>query len=142
MVKLAVAVWFILALGLGLSAQPAESNQVLDLDGSGAFVELPSAAMEGLSELTVDFWARWRRFDPIPQRVFNFGAPLRDISVAAQPGGGLWFVKAGSRGELFQLRQALILQSNLWHHITATSAGDAPLSEWIPRWFPSPLSRS
>lgn len=43
-------------------AQPASPNRVLELDGQGSYVELPSAALLGLKEFTIEAWVKPAQF--------------------------------------------------------------------------------
>lgn len=45
-----------------LHAQPPPPNRVLQLDGRGAYVELPAQVFDGLEECTVEGWVRWNSF--------------------------------------------------------------------------------
>lgn len=43
----------------GALPEAQAQNQVLELDGNAAYVELPGAAFAGLEEATVEAWVRW-----------------------------------------------------------------------------------
>jgi signal transduction histidine kinase/ligand-binding sensor domain-containing protein/DNA-binding response OmpR family regulator len=57
-----------------LHAQPASNtNRVLDLDGTGSYVELPPGICDGLTAVTVEAWIRWEAFGPGDALAFCFG---------------------------------------------------------------------
>ena len=45
-----------------LHAQPSVTNQVLELDGNGSYVELPPNIFKDLKEATVEEWAKRESF--------------------------------------------------------------------------------
>ena len=53
-------------------SQPAPPNRVLDLDGTGDWVELPPAGFTNLHQATIEVWVKWRAFNTLA-RVFDFG---------------------------------------------------------------------
>lgn len=65
-----------------LLAQPASTNRVLQLDGSGSYIELPPDIFEHLDDATVECWVRWDKFD-IAERVFDFGSSGRELYLSA-----------------------------------------------------------
>ena len=90
--------WLFLALLLLLSvvplhAQPAannppqasrierSSNRVLELDGTGGYVELPPNIFNDLDEATVEAWVRWDDLSGTSKRVFNYGDARMDMSL-------------------------------------------------------------
>ncbi len=112
----------LLALALGNTrAQPANSevDYALDLKGEGNFGEIPTLPLQELTECTFTFWVKWRSFAPVPQRVFDFGSPNHDVSVAAQDGGSIWFVLAGKNSQLNSVLVDSILLKDRWYHIAA-----------------------
>ena len=52
------------AIGFFQSAagQAVRVNHVLELDGEGSYVELPSNIFNGLTEATVEGWVKWNTF--------------------------------------------------------------------------------
>jgi len=57
-----------------LQAQPASpTNHVLELDGTGGYVELPSNIFSSLTEATVEGWVRWKSLRQF-SRFFDFGS--------------------------------------------------------------------
>jgi hypothetical protein len=82
-------------------SQPAPPNRVLDLDGTGDWVELPPAGFTNLHQATIEVWVKWRAFNTLA-RVFDFGVPQREMYVGTTVPGttGLKFMvvdAAGSR---------------------------------------------
>lgn len=54
-------VLLLLASGAWLSREAAAAeNRVLELDGTGSYVELPARVFDGLAECTVEGWVRWQ----------------------------------------------------------------------------------
>src|SRR5438128_1394182 len=68
-----VAGFGLLAQFGNLHAQPAALNRVLELDGNGSYVQLPSNIFDDLSEATIELWVKWDRFGPGDAMAFCFG---------------------------------------------------------------------
>src|SRR5262245_27165947 len=58
---LCLAVAFTAQLAI-LQAQTHSTNYVLELDGTGGYVELPPNIFNDLEEATVEAWVRWDEF--------------------------------------------------------------------------------
>ena len=59
---------------LPLCAQQVFTNRVLEVDGTGGYVELPPNIFNDLTEATVEMWVKWRSFPTNdPSRVFSYG---------------------------------------------------------------------
>src|SRR5215471_15408365 len=57
--------------------QPRATNYVLELDGTGGYVELPPNIFNDLEEATVEAWVRWDEFSGGGyKRAFSYGGPL------------------------------------------------------------------
>jgi hypothetical protein len=106
-----------------LDAQTA-TNHVLELDGTGGYVELPPNIFNDLDEATVEAWVRWDDFSGSFKRVFDYGDALRDISIST-PGDSdtLWFVAgpSGTRADLHQIYAANLLVTGEWVHVAGVS---------------------
>ena len=134
--------WLFLALLLLLSvvplhAQPAannpprasriepSSNRVLELDGTGGYVELPPNIFNDLDEATVEAWVRWDDFSGTGKRLFNYGDALRDMSLYSGYGSTrLNFVVAGPAGTPADLRYVDadgFLRPQQWVHLAGVS---------------------
>ena len=74
-------------LGLSLHAQPATTNRVLELDGTGSYVELPPNSFNNLSQATIEAWMRWDDLSGEAKRAFNYGDARRDMSISSLDGG-------------------------------------------------------
>ena len=61
-------------------AQATEPNRVLELDGDGDFVELPTDIFTDLREATIEAWVRWEELGNYAQ-VFGFGSRLQSLGV-------------------------------------------------------------
>jgi len=103
-----------------LSAQPAAANRVLELDGTGGYVELPPNIFNDLTEAMIEAWVRWDDFSGTWKRPFNYGSELQDIGIGTEiDSPALWFVVADS-----QLHQIIIpnfLRAHEWCHFAAVS---------------------
>ena len=53
------------------SAAPVPGNHVLELDGTGGYVELPPNIFNDLDEATVEAWVRLDDFSGTGKRLFN-----------------------------------------------------------------------
>ena len=116
------ATQLILLSGVFLQAQtlPTEipqPNHVLELDGDGDFVELPSDAFSDLESATIEAWVKWEEFQPM-SRVFDLtleGNKLVNLhNRSSSP--HLWsgFFSGGNRLSL-QIPDVLII--NEWVHL-------------------------
>jgi len=65
--------WFLGALLLFCPSPALAQNQVLDLNGQTAYVQLPAHTFDGLQEATVEAWVKWEDWSPFSQW-FAFGA--------------------------------------------------------------------
>ena len=133
--------WFVVLLlflsVVSLHAQPAAntpprpsrieptSNRVLELDGTGGYVELPPNIFNDLDEATVEAWVRWDDFSGNGKRMFNYGDATRDMSLYSGYGStGLTFVVAGPAGtvaDLHYLGVDGILRLKQWVHVAGVS---------------------
>src|SRR5215510_4896987 len=75
--------WISICIVFLLFAAPSEAqNRVLDLDGNGSYVELPSNIFNDLTEATVEGWVKWRAFRG-ESRCFDFGKEWQSINAGA-----------------------------------------------------------
>ncbi|GEM_PF-983128 len=113
-------------LTLSLSAQsiqPASTaNHVLELDGAGSYVELPSNIFNDLTEATVEGWVKWKRFGRY-SRFFDFGSEGQLMGVYnVENGPGLTFeVSRNHNAPIISLTLPGILSTNQWFHLAAVS---------------------
>src|SRR5205823_4155403 len=71
-----------------LHPQPASApNRVLDLDGTGDYVQLPGFVFTNLSQATIEAWMKWRGFADA-SRVFDFGERQREMYIGTGVSGG------------------------------------------------------
>jgi len=115
-------------LGCLSATTGADENYVLSLDGDGDYVHLPSNILNDLDEVTVECWAKWRRFGPQPQP-FGFGRPWQGLMVTSGVGNNdLAFFIYSSKKELSFIKAIQALQLDRWYHIAAvTGAGKIKL---------------
>jgi len=108
-----------------LNPQPAATNRVLELDGTGGYVELPPNIFNDLDEATVEAWVRWDDFSGSYKRVFNYGDALRDMSITSfKDSTGLSFVVAGATGtttDLHWINVEGFLRPQQWCHVAGVS---------------------
>jgi PAS domain S-box-containing protein len=105
-----------------LNAQPASStNHVLELDGTGGYVELPPNIFNDLDEATVEAWVRFDDLSGREMRVFNYGDALRDMSLMTgyyADNTALAFVVAP---DLHFIRADGVLRPKQWFHLAGVS---------------------
>jgi hypothetical protein len=107
--------------------QPASTNRVLELDGTGGYVELPPNIFNDLDEATVEAWVRWDDFSGAPKHVFNYGGALQDMTITSeQPSqrdsATLGFaVCDGQQRIVHWLEVPSILRAQKWCHVAAVS---------------------
>jgi hypothetical protein len=107
---------------LQVQAQPSVTNRVLELDGTGGYVELPPNIFNDLEEATVEAWVRWDDFSGESKRVFNYGDARRDFSITSQQAlPSLWFVIGDAQHELHDVDVPNLLRTQQWCHIAAVS---------------------
>ncbi len=120
-----------------LHAQPAANNpppttnngptpnRVLELDGTGGYVELPPNIFNDLDEATVEAWVRWDDFSGTGKRLFNYGDAARDMSLYSGYGWTrLTFVVATPTGSISDLRTVNadgFLRPQHWVHVAGVS---------------------
>src|SRR5439155_14938683 len=111
-----------------LHAQPAPPpNRVLDLDGTGDYVRLPSFAFTNLSQATIEGWMKWRSFN-YTARFFDFGERQREMYIGG-PGGGpstpsggvLKFLMVDAAGNRRRVEVFGGIRLNEWTHVAAVT---------------------
>jgi signal transduction histidine kinase/ligand-binding sensor domain-containing protein/CheY-like chemotaxis protein len=106
---------------LPVAVEPLALHRVLELDGKTGYVELPPNIFNDLEEATVETWVKWDRLKAgLYNRVFTYGAPRQDMSIATQTPGGLWFVIV-SKDVLNQIVVPSVLEQGRWYHVAAVS---------------------
>jgi len=110
-------------------AEPSvsEANRVLQLDGDGDYVQLPSDIFNHLDEATIEAWLKWEKFGYYSQP-FGFGSAERwKIMVVNNVGKTnygvphLQFYIYTSSNKLHLIRVDDILRLHQWFHIAAVS---------------------
>jgi len=109
-------------------------NRVLELDGQGSYVELPSNIFNDLDEATVEGWVKFQEFRT-ESRFFDFGTRGPGIYVTEDGAtADLRFVIEEGQGEpQQQIPLRNVLRLNQWCHLAAVSGlgGDEALRERI-----------
>jgi len=116
-----IAVLAPLAAPTGTPAQ----NQILELDGTGAHVELPVAAFENLREATVEAWVRWDDWGYFSQW-FAYGTdemPWRALGLNHYSLSPIlqFFIYPGTPGDLRVIGVEASLPLGKWYHMAAVS---------------------
>src|SRR5438132_1426048 len=112
----------VLSQSLALQAQPSATNRVLELDGTGGYVELPPNIFNDLEEATVEAWVRWDDFNGEYKRVFNYGDARRDLTIGSQRDSQtLWFVVGDAQRQLHEIIVPNLLRTQQWCHVAAVS---------------------
>jgi PAS domain S-box-containing protein len=111
-----------------LYAQPiSPTNHVLELDGSGGYVELPPNIFNSLTQATVEAWVKWDTWEGRKwagfKRVFNYGAPRQDISLSSGPDGTntLWFILVDPQSGQNSIVAPGLLRLHEWCHVAGVT---------------------
>ncbi len=117
--------WFWVLL-VSLAAQPVAPNRVLDLDGTGDWVELPPAGFTNFHQATVEAWVKIRKFGALSARVFDFGDRQREmyVSPVANTVNGTLGVKFLLVDEVGGRRREDVsggFQTNRWTHLAVVT---------------------
>ena len=95
----------------------ATTNRVLELDGKGSYVELPSGCFSNLTEITVEGWVNWASFGN-GSHFFEFGVTnaIYVVNEANRPDLGL----ATRRNNVTKHSPVPgVLVPNQWRHVAA-----------------------
>jgi len=120
MKHLGIIILFILIIPLTANSQ----NRVLQLDGDGDYVQLPSDIFNDLDKATVEAWVKWEKFGYFSQP-FGFGSiDTWDVMVVNNElyTSNLQFFFYIQR-QLHLIKTDKTLQLNRWCHIAAVSGG-------------------
>jgi hypothetical protein len=97
------------------------SNRVLNLDGDGNFVELPPNIFNDLSEITVEGWVKWDRFQHF-SRFFEFGSKgLAFLVAQTNESPDLKFYVWLDRTAYVALPVRNAVKEGQWRHIAAVA---------------------
>ena len=111
---------FIFLLLLSLAMPVVAQNRVLELDGDGDYVELPSDIFNDLEEATVEGWVKWLSFRDW-SRFFDFGKEGNHMCVNNLSTSNDLGVEIRVGGRLKQIRIPNILRIDQWNHIASVS---------------------
>jgi signal transduction histidine kinase/CheY-like chemotaxis protein/ligand-binding sensor domain-containing protein len=114
------------------SVSAQQENRVLDLDGKGSYVELPSNIFTNVTEATIEAWVKWRSTEGY-QRFFGFGEFLNDAGLGISPTGDTstlqFFInQSTSLGQV--LVGGGIVHLGEWWHVAA-SAGPGGMKVYL-----------
>jgi signal transduction histidine kinase/DNA-binding response OmpR family regulator/ligand-binding sensor domain-containing protein len=101
-------------------------NHVLELDGTGGYVELPPNIFNNLTQATVEAWVKWDDLNNPGngfKRFFNYGDALHDMSLGVYPGetNSLWFVIVDSQSGIHDFEVPGLLHPHQWCHVAGVS---------------------
>jgi signal transduction histidine kinase len=101
-----------------LAATPMATNHVVRLNGRGAHVVLPTEPFRDLTNATIECWVRWDGFGST-RRLFNYGGPMRDLSIGSRGGNQLTMVIGDAAKGLQWLDVPNSLTLGRWTHVAA-----------------------
>ncbi|MCC7263610.1 MAG: hypothetical protein IT369_13925, partial [Candidatus Latescibacteria bacterium] len=117
----------VLLLLCWFAAPALAQNQVLELDGKGAYVQLPPRIFDPLTEATVEAWVRWDEWSTFSQW-FAFGTDdqWRGMGVNHQFNSSIlqFFSYTGpltAQGQLYLVQAGTDLPLGQWCHMAAVS---------------------
>jgi signal transduction histidine kinase/DNA-binding response OmpR family regulator/ligand-binding sensor domain-containing protein/protocatechuate 3,4-dioxygenase beta subunit len=119
--------------------EKSQINQVLKLDGTNSFVELPSNIFNQLNEATVEGWLKWDAFG-VRARFFDFGKPDRTILLSSDIGGELRYFHHRSHEDYDAISTPQVLRTGEWVHLAAVSGSNGMklyLNGWLVGENPS-----
>jgi signal transduction histidine kinase len=104
--------------GAALSA--AAENHVLQLNGHGAQVTLPPRLFEGLTQATVEVWARVDELKPA--HFIEFGEARREMYLSYErPTGALKCLLTDAKGVRHRLEVEGLLALGVWFHVAVVT---------------------
>src|SRR4051812_11311222 len=111
-----------------------EQNRVLELNGSGDYVELPAGVLGNYNTITIEAWVNWRAFGGPLKRVINYGTPNRDISLAERNGGDLWLVFPEDQRHFHEVATRTLVSTNQWVHLAGV-VGQGGMKLYLNGWL-------
>jgi signal transduction histidine kinase/ligand-binding sensor domain-containing protein/DNA-binding response OmpR family regulator/protocatechuate 3,4-dioxygenase beta subunit len=105
------------------SASTAVVNHVLELDGHGSYVELPSNMFTNLTEGTVEAWVKWGTNGTWGNRFFSFGEFQNDMGAGTFGNGPKFTLESfvSSAGQVNGIRVDGLITPQIWYHVAAVS---------------------
>ncbi len=100
----------------------ATRGRVLELDGTAAFVDLPSGILDRATELTVATWVKLERLGTW-SRIFDFGGPGGFLYLTPSTHDGLLRYAAYTAFEREGIATAPALSVGVWKHVAVTAKG-------------------
>ncbi|MBI2925265.1 MAG: response regulator [Verrucomicrobia bacterium] len=108
-------------------AQPPATNRVLELDGKGAYVELPARVFDGLEECTVEGWVKWQSFR-YWSRFFEVGrGSWQGFNVGQsgiEPTLSAYFPSEPAEAGVEQIHAPSVLRVGEWGHVALVISRD------------------
>jgi len=101
-------------------------NKVLQLDGDGDYVQIPSNIFNDLDEATIEAWIKWERFGKWSQPLgFGSAEKWRIMVVNNHDGSSdLQFYIYIGQGNLHLIKVNDILELYRWYHVAGVSGRD------------------
>ena len=119
-----LAVFFVFFISGAVLAQ----NYVLELDGDGDYLQLPSEIFNELDQATVEGWFKWQQLGRYPQFVFfQFGGKGQTMTVKSfsdHRNTELGYHILDANGSKYTIDVPNILRLNQWCHFAAVSGED------------------
>ncbi len=109
------------------SAAAARSGKVLELDGNGSYVELPTDAFTNLTEVTIEGWVKWDVFNNM-SRFFDFTFADYELDVQNRNASPTLYMEKimgisnAAQAEEFQVPE--FMSVGRWTHVAAVSGSD------------------
>ena len=101
------------------------TNRVLELDGKGSYVELPSDIFNDLTEATVEGWVKWDQFGQWSRfsRFFDFGKQGQEMNLGNSDGDpNLCLEIRDSKGEWpVNMKVSDCLKAGRWCHLAVVT---------------------
>jgi hypothetical protein len=117
---LSLYILFILVISLSATAQ----NRVLDFDGKGSYVTLPSDIYLDLEEATIEAWVLWKQITYYAQPI-GFGKPWEMMGFNNEDTTRtLQFYIYDQQRRLFLIRIPEIFQTLRWYHLARVTGKD------------------
>jgi len=112
-------IWFLIALAAGASHA---QNRVLQLDGEGDYVQLPSNVFSDLDEATVESWVKWEEFGYYSQPWgFGSGQTWNVMCLTNREYLNSLQFSIYDKEKLHRILVPSVLRRSQWCHIAAVS---------------------
>ena len=111
----------------------AATNRVLQLDGKGSYVELPTNILDELNEVTVEGWVKWESFGNYT-RFFDFGNFQRQLNGASGLNNADLYNVVRGQPTMATIYVPGVVPLHGWCHIAAVG-GNAGMQLYLNGWL-------